>query len=498
MELMRAAQDLAQVQDESGLPGRLAAICGTANVLSGFAQRLPYARDRLPFATFAVRDGALPGTLPRLVVRPADEGEVASILRLARAEDVPVIPFGAGSGVLGGAIPLGGEVTLDLKRLDRLLHLNEVNGLATVQAGMNGGRFEVALNDRGWTCGHLPQSLHMSTVGGWAACRGAGQASTRFGKIEDIVVGLRAVLPDGEVLEVRPVARRSSGPSLRDLLVGSEGTLGVITEVTLRIWRRPEVELPAVLAFPSVAAGLDAARRILQGELRPAVLRIYDEEESAPRAGGLPAFGERPVLGIFQFCGPRRLADVEREMALEIVREAGGIEAGSDAPYEHWLAHRYESYSAKWQNAGHWMDTIEVTLPWDQLSEGHAAMRAAALSLCDGMHFGAHWSHAYPEGACQYMTLRLPPMERDRALRLHREAWDRIQRMTLERGGSIAHHHGAGLFRGPYMEGELGTTGLRLLQAVKDALDPGNLLNPGKLGLRPRAGADLSARGTDR
>jgi alkyldihydroxyacetonephosphate synthase len=203
----------------------------------------------------------------------------------------------------------------------------------------------------------------------------------------------------------------------------------------------------------------------------------------------LAEFAERPVLGILQFCGPRRLAELERELALEIARECGAAMAASDAPYRHWQAHRYESYSAKWQNSGHWMDTIEVTLPWRSLVKAHVAMRDVTLALCEGMHFGAHWSHAYPEGACQYMTLRLPPMERERALRLHRQAWDVIERMTVEHGGSIAHHHGAGLFRNPYMAAELGSAGLALLQAVKDAVDPRNILNPGKLGLRPRPGA---------
>lgn len=496
MQSMREAQGSAEPSSDAALATRLAAIVGAEHVLAGFADRLAYARDRLPYATFAVRAGALPGTLPRLVARPGNAEEIAAILRLVRQEGLAVIPFGAGSGVLGGAVPLGGEVTLDLKRLDALLAVDEVNGLATVQAGMNGARFEAALNARGLTCGHLPQSLHMSTVGGWAACRGAGQASTRYGKIEDMVVGLKAVLPDGRMLEVRPVARRASGPSLRDLLVGSEGTLGIITELTLRVWRRPEAELAVVLAFPSVEAGLRAARRMLQSELRPAVLRLYDEEESRPRSEGIAAFAERPILGILQFCGPARLAGLERALALEIAVAEGAVEAGDDAPYRHWLAHRYESYSARWQNAGHWMDTIEVTLPWSGLADAHREMRAAALAVCPAMHFGAHWSHAYPEGACQYMTLRLPPMAEDRALALHRAGWDAIERLTVARGGSIAHHHGAGLFRNPYMAAELGEAGLALLQAVKDALDPDNIMNPGKLGLRPRAGAAALVRGS--
>lgn len=470
------------------LADALAGIVGAANVLAGFPDRLAASRDRAPLATFAFRDGMVPGVLPRAVVRPGTQEEVAHVLSWAHANGVPVIPYGAGSGVLGGAIPLSGEIVLDLKRLSRFVAVNATDGLATVEAGMNGGRFEAALAGQGFTCGHLPQSLHMSTVGGWLACRGAGQNSTRFGKIEDMVVGLRAVLADGTTVEVRPAARRSTGPSLRDVFVGCEGTLGIITEATLRIWARPEAELPLVLSFPDIAAGLEAGRQIMQAELRPAVFRLYDETETAPRTKDLAGFAKGRVLAILVFSGIARLASLERDLAREIADALGGREEG-DAPYRHWLAHRFESYSPPWQASGHYMDTCEITGAWSRLVEMHGRMREAILGLCPGAHFGAHWSHAYPEGACQYMTVRLPPMPRAEGLALHARAWDLLQTLTVEMGGSIAHHHGAGLLRGPWMAAELGAGGAAMLQRIKDALDPGNILNPGKLGLRGRDGA---------
>lgn len=472
---------------DAACAARLRAIVGDAHVLADAPALLAYARDRLPFGTFRIRAGGLPGTMPRLVVCPGSAEEVARILALSAREGFAIVPYGAGSGVLGGAIPVCKEVVVDLKRLNRLLRIDAINGLATVEAGMNGARFEAALGAAGWTAGHLPQSLHMSTVGGWAACRGAGQASTRYGKIEDIVVGLKAVLPDGRPIEVRPIARRSVGPSLRDLFVGSEGALGIITELTLRIWRKPEVERGLVLACPDLDAAWTAAREILQAELRPAVLRIYDAEESRQRCGSVAAFATRPILLILEFAGSSRLAAVEQELSLEILARQGCVVV-DDAPYRHWRDSRYLSYSSKWQTAGHYMDTIEITGAWSALPEMYRRMRGAALALHADMHFGAHWSHAYAEGACQYMTLRLPPMDEATALALHARAWDEIQGLTVALGGSIAHHHGVGAFRGPWMRAELGT-GLDVLQAIKDALDPGNLLNPGKLGLRPAPGA---------
>ncbi|MBY0295067.1 MAG: FAD-binding oxidoreductase [Methylobacterium sp.] len=469
------------------------ALVGDGHVATDRDTLVRYARDRLPFGIFKARSGGLPGTVPRAVVRPASAEEVAEVVRLAARDGHRIIPFGLGSGVLGGTTPLGGEVMLDLTRLDRLIALDEVNGLATVEAGMNGGAFEAALNARGWTSGHLPQSIHISTVGGWAACRGGGQASSRYGKIEDIVVGLKAVLPDGRPLVVRPVPRRSVGPSLIDLFVGSEGTLGIITELTLRIWRRPEVETGHVLAFPGLEAAWNAARRIMQAEIRPLVLRLYDPVESRERAAGLAEFDGHPVMGILMFSGTAALAAAERDAALSLAAEEGAVETG-DAPYRHWQENRYLSYSAKWQEAGYFMDTIEVCAPWSALPALYARAREAALAICPGMHFGAHWSHAYADGSCQYMTIRLPPMPDAEGLALHARLWDAIEGITLEEGGTLAHHHGAGLFRNPYLRRELGT-GLDVLQAIKDALDPDNRLNPGKLGLRPAPGAIEVRRG---
>lgn len=468
-------------------------IVGAEHVLDSVADRYAYARDRLPYGLFRLREGLLPGTLPAAIVIPADEDELAAIVTLANAQRLRLIPFGAGSGVLGGAIALCSEVIVDLKRLNRLVALNEIDGTATVQAGMNGGHFEEQLAARGYTANHLPQSLFMSTVGGWAACRGAGQVSSRYGKIEDIVVGLKAVLPDGRRLTVRPVARRSVGPSIKDLMVGSEGVLGFITELTLRVSRLPEVCKGVTLAFPSLQEAMETMRAIAQAEGRPSVMRLYDAEESRQRTEGLAVFEHKPILAILQFAGPAVLAKAEETLAMQIAATHGASVA-DDAPYHHWQAARYQSYSIKWQTAGYYMDTIEVTGSWSALPEMYRRMREAVLALHPQAYFGAHWSHVYPEGACQYMTLRLPPLPEAQALVLHRRAWDEVQRLCLALGGSIAHHHGVGVFRNEWLREEL-NTGLDLLQILKDGIDPHNLLNPGKVGLRAPPGAALLAPG---
>lgn len=468
-------------------------LLGSDRILTSLPDLWAYSRDRAPYATFHVRHSQIPTSLPSAVACPGTSNEVAEVVRFARVRRIPVIPYGAGSGVLGGALPLDHELMIDLKRLNQIIECNEFDGTVTVQAGMNGGQFEEELNKRGWTCGHLPQSLYMSTVGGWAACRGAGQTSTRFGKIEDIVLGLVAVMPDGSELRVRPVARRAVGPSIKDIIIGSEGAFGIITELTLRMWRLPEVREGVVLAFPTLQAGVDALRTIMQAELRPAVVRLYDEIESAQRVKGLTAFQTHPFLAILEFSGNQRLVDVEQELALEIAAAYGAVQSTQE-PYQHWLQHRYESYSPKWQAQGYFMDTIEVTTPWSQLPALYERIRTEIMSITEGVYFGTHWSHVYPEGACQYMTIRLPPMGHEEGLKLHRQVWDRVERACLELGGSISHHHGAGVLRNSWLRTELGN-GHKLLQNLKDSLDPDNLLVPGKLGLRSRPGAvNLEAR----
>jgi alkyldihydroxyacetonephosphate synthase len=286
---------------------------------------------------------------------------------------------------------------------------------------------------------------------------------------------------------VRPVPRRAVGPGIQHLMIGSEGVFGFITELILRICRLPEHQAGAVYAFATLQDGLDTMREIVQREGRPAVMRLYDPTESRARTGGGGAFVDRPILGILEFSGPRVLATAEAELAREICLAHAAV-ATDEAPYRDWKSTRYHSYSTKWQAAGYYMDTIEVTGTWRALPQMYERMRDAVLDLHPNGHFGAHWSHIYPEGACQYMTVRLPPMAHDEALRLHREAWCRILAICLELDGSIAHHHGVGVFRNEWLREELGT-GLDLLQALKNSIDPHNLLNPGKVGLRAAPGA---------
>lgn len=440
-----------------------------------------YSRDRSPYAVFSARRGRTPAALPAAVVSPGTIEELQRIVRFTRSEGIALLPFGAGSGVLGGAMPVAGELVVDLKRLNAVVAFEPDDALVTVQAGMNGARLETWLNERGWTTGHHPQSMHMSTVGGWVACRGAGQSSTRYGKIEDIVQGCSVVLPDGRLLTMNPVGRRSTGPAIKDLFVGSEGVLGVFATVTLRIWPKPEVQRPLVLAFPTLGSGLDAIRTMIQGELRPAIVRLYDEHETSHRSKGRPPHDRLPILAFLEFAGDAQLADTEMQLAAKIAAARGGI-AADLAPYREWQQHRYLSASVNYHLKDWFADTIEVTGRWSTLPSMYAEIAAAARAAHPQLEFGTHWSHFYPEGACQYMTLRLPPMDDSAAITLLFQLADRIQDITLAHGGAISHHHGIGVLRGYKLAADLGL-GVELVQAIKDYLDPQGLFAPGKLGL---------------
>ena len=464
-----------------------AAVIGANHVLTDEAARDGYAHDRLPYANFRAREGARVGTLPGLVLRPRTTEEVAEIVRLAAKADQPVIPYGSGSGVLGGIIPLGGEVMIDMQRMDQILSVDTENRLVTVEAGMNGGAFEEALNNQGFTSGHLPQSLTISTVGGWAACRGGGQESSRYGKIENIVVGLKAVMPDGQILEIRPLPKRATGPSILDLIVGSEGTLAVITELTLRIWALPEAEEALVFAMPDRTASLALARRIMQAGMHPRIVRLYDEKETKGRVEGLSEFADRPVMANIVLAGEAPIVAAEAALVRGFAAELDAVEAPR-APFDAWRDHRYISITKQWLDKGYYNDTIEVTVNWTRAASLYDTIAAKVAALHPEAHFSAHWSHVYPEGVCQYMTFRLPPMPQDEALKLHARMWEIANGETLAHGGSIAHHHGSGLFRGAWMDGEHGV-GMDILRKVKAAIDPQNLFNPGKLGFPPRPGA---------
>jgi alkyldihydroxyacetonephosphate synthase len=465
------------------------------------AERAEAGRDWWPVAIAWAERGQVPA-LPSVVVRPTSAAQVSVVLANCSAAGVPVTPAAGRSGVCGGSVPLFGGVALDLTGLRGPIAVDETSLLADVPAGWFGPDLEAELRGRGtgYTLGHWPQSMDLSTVGGWLACRGAGQYSTRYGKIEDMVIGLQVVLADGRIVETEGAGpRAATGPNLTQLFVGSEGTLGVITGARLRIHPVPEDVGRRAFGFASFAAGLDACRRILRRGATPAVLRLYDPIESARNFD----LAETCALIVLDEADPgllgATLAVVDEECAGPGPDGPESAERLDDGLVERWLSHRNDvSALAPLWRGGIVVDTVEVAGRWSSLA-GLADEVVADLGRLEGtLVASVHQSHAYLDGACLYFTFagRFPTPAADRPEgetvdpdgvlawqeAYYRRAWEVVTETVRRHGVAISHHHGIGLNRSRFLPGALGGA-FAVLGSIKAALDPAGILNPGKLGL---------------
>lgn len=406
---------------------------------------------------------ALPGTVE----------EIDAILAICNEARVPVTPVAGDSSVCGQSVPVAGGLVLDLGLLNSVLGLDEESLVVTVEPGVYGHDLETWLRERGYTLGHFPQSMELSTVGGWLACRSAGQYSTRYGKIEEIVLGFDVALANGGRMSFPPVPADAVGPELRRLFLGSEGTLGIFTRATLRIRPAPPAEIRAAYAFPSFAEGLDAVRRVLRRGARPAVVRLYDPEESAR------VFDEDGALLIVLAEGePGEVAWEAAVVADECADERDPALVGR------WLEHRNDvSAFDHAVAAGLVVDTIELSALWRNAPRVYENVCGAVGAVPGTLAVTAHCSHAYTSGVCLYFTFAGAPAPEDGDA-YYSAAWD----AALGAGAALSHHHGVGLVRARSYNEQLGAAGLSLLQAVKDELDPAGILNPGKLGLADRLG----------
>ncbi len=412
-------------------------------------------------------------TQPAVVVRPSDDEQVAAVLAVCNEARIPVTPAGGRSGVCGGAVPLHGGVSLDLCHLDGPPLIDDVSLVADVPAGVFGPSLEDDLRAAGLTLGHWPQSMAISTVGGWLACRSAGQYSTRYGKIEDLTVGLRVALADGRLISTGGAPRAAVGPDLTQVFLGSEGTLGVITSARLRLRPAPTDQRQAVYAFDTFAAGLDACRRILRRGATPAALRLYDPADARL------AFGDADgtLLVVVDEGDPVTLDGSMRVVADECA--GSGRRLDDDGFAERWLESRFHLRS--FAEMGFIGDTVEVAATWSALPALYDDMRAALGKVEHVAWVSAHQSHAYTDGACIYLTFAgTPPPEVADSFCL--QAWDAAVGAVRRHGACLSHHHGIGLAKARYLPESLGPA-FGVLVAIKQALDPTGILNPGKLGL---------------
>jgi len=482
---------------------RLVAAVGAEHVRDDRLARVSHAAGRGYHDLVRLRAGQLAGA-PDAVVYPGDAAEVAAVLRACAEEGVAVVPFGGGTSVVGGVEPLRGRfpavVALDLARLDRLLSTDSVSLTATVQAGMTGPALEAALGERGLTLGHFPQSFEHATVGGWVATRSAGQASTGYGRIDELVLALRVLTPSGEIA-TRVVPASAAGPRLRELLVGSEGALGVIVEVTLRVRPTPAVRRYEAFSLPRLRDGVDAFRTLVQSGCAPDVARLSDplETQVSLELSGGERLATRALRGYLRARGHGEgclvIAGWEdaseaavrrrRSATVRVLHEHGALALGTPVGRA-WEHGRFHAPYLRDELLAHgvMVETLETATTWERLLELHDAVAAALDGALRGRGTPpivmSHVSHVYRAGASLYFTF-VARQEDGAELEQWHAAKAAASEAILAGGGTITHHHAVGRDHAPWLPGEVGELGIALLRAAKATLDPAGVMNPCKL-----------------
>ena len=483
------------------LPDSVVAAVGTDNVFSADEDRLRHASGRGYVDLARMRLGSLDAA-PDAVLMPPDAESLRQLLDACAREGVAVVPFGGGTSVVGGVEPLRGAherlVSLDLGAF-RTVDVDHRSLTARLGAGLRGPEAEAALGREGVTLGHFPQSFEYATIGGFAATRSAGQASSGYGRFDALVSSVRLVAPGGE-LETLATPHTAAGPALRELIVGSEGVLGVIPDVTVRVRPAPPVRRYEAWIAESFEGGAEIVRALAQGPGLPTIIRVSDEEEtqgslalSGPRGSAGRLFDgylglrrrRRGALMIVGFEGEEESVARTRALAVRALRAGGAAYLGQRAGSS-WEHGRYQGPYLRdtLMGIGAMVETLETSHTWSRLGELHAAVaKAISAALEEQGTPGLVWchlSHAYADGASLYFTF---------AARARRgaelEQWRAVKQAACEAivacGATITHHHAVGRDHVPYMKAEVGETGIEVLRAVKQQLDPAGIMNPGKL-----------------
>jgi alkyldihydroxyacetonephosphate synthase len=493
---------LADSRLDGSVRARLVAVAGEQHVLEDRAARVGHAAGRSYPDLVRLRTGELAGA-PDAVVVPGSTEQVKALLAACAEARVAVVPFGGGTSVVGGVDPFAdgfpAVISLDLHRLDGLLAVDRTSLTATFEGGLFGPEAERLLAAEGLTLGHFPQSFEFSTVGGWVATRSAGQASTGHGRIDELVEGLRLVAPTGEVMQ-RAVPATAAGPDLRELLVGSEGVLGVICEATLRVRELPAARQYEGWSFRSFEEGCEALRVMEQADGSPDVVRLSDEHETrlsfalastgsaTERAGRayLRMRGhEGGCIAIAGFEGEADDVERRRLHSGALLRAGGGLRLGR-RPGEAWLRGRYAGPYVRDALLDHgvFVETLETAATWSNLPTLYAAVADALrrslsergtppLVMC-------HVSHLYRSGASLYYTF-LARQQPEDAIEQWHAAKSAACDAIVANGGTITHHHAIGRDHVPWMPAEIGSVGIDLIRAAKQRLDPVGIMNPGKL-----------------
>ncbi|MBI5309810.1 MAG: FAD-binding oxidoreductase [Actinobacteria bacterium] len=465
--------------------------------------RVRHARGQSFGDWVAMRSGEF-GTFPDGVAHPTSSSEVRELIDFCAREGVEAIPYGGGTSVVGHLTPNGGDrpvLSIDMGSMNKLIALDRTSNLATFGAGTAGPALEAQLREKGYTLGHFPQSFELSTLGGWVAARSSGQQSLRYGRIEQLFAGGRLESPAG-TLEIPTFPASAAGPDLREMVLGSEGRLGVLTEVTVRVTPLPEHESFHVAFMPNWSAGREALRRLAQDRIQLSMLRLSNAAETQtqltlvgkPRlVGMLKGFLRRRGLDAdmcmltFGVTGSKVECDVARAFAKQQIKLSGGVLTGT-ALGKRWEETRFRSpyvRNGMWER-GYAIDTLETSTDWNNVGPlGESiedALREGLAGEGERVHVFTHISHVYGQGSSLYTTYVFR-VGRDYGATLDR--WRKLKgaasRAIVSGGGTISHHHGVGTDHAPYLVAEKGQLGIAAIESLLKTFDPDGIMNPGKL-----------------
>lgn len=460
----------------------LISIFGQERVSTNPIDLLAYSRDTYPLAMKYAAEGKKI-FWPDAIVWPETTEEVAALVHFANKHTIPVMPYGGGSGIVGGVLSTTGGIIVDMKKMDQIIAIDPHSMLVRVQAGKLGKPYEDELNMAGFTGGHFPQSLYSASVAGWVAHRGAGTFSTKYGKVDEMIKSLTVVLPSGEVLDTRTLPASAAGFDLNRIFMGTEGILGIITEATLQIHPLPEKRIHMSYAVDSFDTGVEAIRRIIQKDFRPGVVRLYDEIEAHDQFGSLGIDGQAVLLFVCE--GQSELVDVTAKVVKDTATQLMTDDLGQ-AVGEYWLENRFSTASLCRTNSNlvGVSDALEVANTYTSLAPMYHAMKEGMDQEVGpkGRVYG-HASHFYHTGGNLYMIFHAFGESHEEVDDQYMRVLDAAFKACHATGGTLTHHHGVGIAKAQWMNRELGDTGFSLLKSIKHTLDPKNIMNPGKLGL---------------
>ena len=420
---------------------------------------------------------------PDFVVHPGSTEEVAKVMKIANQYKIPVTPWGGGSGSQGGALPIYGGIILDTKRMSKIHKIDTEALTVTVETGINTQQLEWAVEKHGLSTMHFPASIACATLGGFLAHRGTGVLSTKYGKIEDMVMSLEVVTPTGEIINTLPVPRHASGPDLTMLYLGSEGTLGVITKVTLKVHPIPQSRKFHAFLFPTMHEAMTAGANIMRSRLRPCAVRLYDEAETAKLIKRVLGIDKKGAYLVFGFDGFEEIVDLEMEQACALCRQQKHEDLGTEMG-QSWWDNRYKFFYPPFMfHIPQAFGTLDTVATFTNIENVYWAMKKTVTENFPEATFIGHFSHWYEWGCMLYarFIVENPPADPQEATLYYNRIWDLAIRAAIKEGGVINEHHGVGLKLGRLMK-ELYGPAYNVLTGIKATLDPNNIMNPGKMG----------------